>query len=395
MRTATISALLCLVTTATAIPLASCDSDLMLADSATWEGKLIMELWIADDNVEAGRHLGIRAEVENSSGEPADYTVWNTGDPPIYIQVIPPSGEAIPLMSGTPHQTVLPDVTVGQLEAGRKMVRKVKWDVPADAINGTYELQARFYPGDQSALPEVEPMLVRQEIEVFDGADVLGRDELEDKVQELESVRLWLRAHTGTAVARQNKGAYTVNMQGEWESADEQTYNHALEAALPAQWRLTDTSPRQWKVSYDSNFGFPPSEIVVLLDAQSGEVISTTPDLASELKGGVIATFEVQQSTFRLFSTDPDTISDLYKLLDNQSQAGIPNGPLLPGPGPGLHNAPWSWHLDPAATTMAEFTIEVCDGTPEFVEKELSYWLESVGQYCPWNARLADIEDYR
>ena len=30
-----------------------------------------------------------------------------------------------------------------------------------------------------------------------------------------------------------------------------------------------------------------------------------------------------------------------------------------------------------------------------FVEEELDYFVETVGQYCPWRARLVAVEDYR
>jgi hypothetical protein len=44
---------------------------------------------------------------------------------------------------------------------------------------------------------------------------------------------------------------------------------------------------------------------------------------------------------------------------------------------------------------MAEATIEVCDGLPSFVEEDLAEWLASVGQYCPWSARLVSLDDFR
>ena len=44
---------------------------------------------------------------------------------------------------------------------------------------------------------------------------------------------------------------------------------------------------------------------------------------------------------------------------------------------------------------MAEATIEVCSGLPSFVEENLAEWLSSVGQYCPWGARLVTLDDFR
>jgi hypothetical protein len=116
--------------------------------------------------------------------------------------------------------------------------------------------------------------------------------------------------------------------------------------------------------------------------------------LPPELAGGVRATFDVEGETFRLWTTNPLTIQGLFDLQAGTSRASIPNGPLLAGPGRGDHNLPWSWHLDPEDTEMAENTVEVCSGRPSFVEEELQAWLE-LGRYCPWSAELTELEDFR
>jgi hypothetical protein len=113
---------------------------------------------------------------------------------------------------------------------------------------------------------------------------------------------------------------------------------------------------------------------------------------------GVIAIFDVHGEQFRVWTTNEDTINDLYALQAGESDANIPNGPIAHGNGPeGAEpvNVPWSWHYDPELVEMAEVTIEVCDGTPSFVEANVDYFVEDVGQYCPWNAELVEIIDYR
>ena len=60
----------------------------------------------------------------------------------------------------------------------------------------------------------------------------------------------------------------------------------------------------------------------------------------------------------------------------------FPAGPLLRGDGG--FNAPWSWHFDPDQVRMVEAAIEVCDGTPSYVETHLS----DFPTYCPWGARI-------
>jgi hypothetical protein len=54
--------------------------------------------------------------------------------------------------------------------------------------------------------------------------------------------------------------------------------------------------------------------------------------------------------------------------------------------GDGGHNAPWSWHFVPEDWRMVEISIELCDGTPELVEEDVDYWVDDVGQFCPWGS---------
>lgn len=116
---------------------------------------------------------------------------------------------------------------------------------------------------------------------------------------------------------------------------------------------------------------------------------------ADELAGGVLATFDVEGEQFRVWVKNEETIAQLLDLQAGASDASIPNGPLLAGSGQADHNDPWSWHLDPDLTSMAELTIEVCSGLPSFVEENLQEWLANVGQYCPWSAQLVRLEDFR
>lgn len=111
------------------------------------------------------------------------------------------------------------------------------------------------------------------------------------------------------------------------------------------------------------------------------------------LDEGVLATFDVNGQLFQLWSTNPDTIDQIMALEAGTSNANIPNGPILRGSGTANHNTPWSWHLDPEMTSMAEVTIEVCDGIPSFVEANLDYFVDQVGQYCPWGANLIHVQE--
>lgn len=89
---------------------------------------------------------------------------------------------------------------------------------------------------------------------------------------------------------------------------------------------------------------------------------------------------DVDGERFVLRSTDPDTILQL-RAVQRGERSGFPIGPLRRGDGG--FNAPWSWHLDPAETRVAEVAIEVCDGRPTYVEANLA----DFPSYCPWGAR--------
>ncbi len=121
----------------------------------------------------------------------------------------------------------------------------------------------------------------------------------------------------------------------------------------------------------------------------------TATPVADPLAGGVLATFDVVGEQFKVWVTNPVTVQQLLDLQAGQSQANIPNGRIFAGPGAGAHNVPYGWHLDPVEIEMAEMTIELCDGTPSFVEDELDYFVTTVQRYCPWSARLVAIEDHR
>ena len=111
------------------------------------------------------------------------------------------------------------------------------------------------------------------------------------------------------------------------------------------------------------------------------------------LEGGILATFDVQGERYSIFITNEGTIDQVFALARGQSEATIPTGKLLRGQV--VYNLPWHWHIDSEDIEMAENTIELCDGLPSLVESDIDYWVETVGRFCPWSARLVSIKDYR
>jgi hypothetical protein len=89
----------------------------------------------------------------------------------------------------------------------------------------------------------------------------------------------------------------------------------------------------------------------------------------------------VGSDRFVLRVTEAETIRLARERLAGRG-SGFPAGPLRRGDGG--FNAPWSWHLDPAETRIVEAAIEVCDGTPSYVEAHL----DDFPTYCPWGAAI-------
>lgn len=94
---------------------------------------------------------------------------------------------------------------------------------------------------------------------------------------------------------------------------------------------------------------------------------------------------EVSGDEFRVQVADPTEASALLQRLAS-GEIGVVSGELLPGDGG--FNQPWSWHLDPLTVHVPDASIELCDGRPSMVEDDLSYWLGTVGRFCPWGARV-------
>lgn len=113
------------------------------------------------------------------------------------------------------------------------------------------------------------------------------------------------------------------------------------------------------------------------------------------LEGGVLASFDVGDESFSVWVTNEETIDQLLALEEGESDETIPSGWIRRGPGQGDHNEPWSWHLDPEDISMAEVTIEFCDGTPSYLEENLLEVMGTAGRFCPWSAELTDLEDHR
>lgn len=91
---------------------------------------------------------------------------------------------------------------------------------------------------------------------------------------------------------------------------------------------------------------------------------------------------------YRIGLTDPADISIARQLLAGEEAPRIPNGLIVRG-GDGGVNPGYSWHIDPSSLEFADFTTEVCDGLPSYVEDG-----SLTGDYfCPWSAEVVAISN--
>jgi hypothetical protein len=123
--------------------------------------------------------------------------------------------------------------------------------------------------------------------------------------------------------------------------------------------------------------------LALLLASCGGDVASVRPTPAQEF------VIEVEGEHFRLRTSNPATAS----ALDARRRAGtlgVVAGRIVRGDGG--FNAPWSWHLDPLSIDVPQVSIELCDGRPSMVQADLDYWVDTVGMYCPWAARVYDAQ---
>jgi hypothetical protein len=99
---------------------------------------------------------------------------------------------------------------------------------------------------------------------------------------------------------------------------------------------------------------------------------------------GAVVTLRVADEVFRIWLGDTGTI-EAARRAQAGGPARIPSGRIVAGT---QVNTGWSWHLE--EVSFAEATIELCDGRPSDVERRSTTF--GGGRYCPWQARVIQID---
>ena len=109
---------------------------------------------------------------------------------------------------------------------------------------------------------------------------------------------------------------------------------------------------------------------------------ATDPSLPSDAP---LFEIEVSGEVFTVAVSTASQASDLRARLQTGTR-GVVMGSLAAGNGG--FNAPWPWHMTVQSVSTADFAIELCDGRPSMVSANLGYWINTVKQFCPWDAKV-------
>lgn len=260
------------------------------AAEETWEDSVRATLWVQNETVQPGGLLYARVEVENLTGEDVPYTLNWENDPPVYLSIRTPLGFAVQLSHpDEPERERLHRGAFETLGPGERVERTVLWDVAIPGVfagerytvpvpNGTYQVEAVFYPERQAlGLPDRPLLLVSHDVQVAGSRDVLHPYRAEEIVRALPEIQEWLALHHGEAVTKEENGAYfQMNDEGEWREVDRELYESARgrDVGGPAR-SLTEAG---WWMGFRMGFGPSPRQVMVLLDAETGEVLSVEYD---------------------------------------------------------------------------------------------------------------------
>ena len=92
--------------------------------------------------------------------------------------------------------------------------------------------------------------------------------------------------------------------------------------------------------------------------------------------------------TFVAATSDPDVLEILEAQLNKSPEA---RNRFIAGPiarGDAGYNEGHPWHFVEGEWSLVKTAVEVCDGAPSYVDSHVDYFVDEVGQYCPWSSRV-------
>ena len=120
---------------------------------------------------------------------------------------------------------------------------------------------------------------------------------------------------------------------------------------------------------------------IALLSACGSDAMGPAPGIAT-------FTVEVGSERFAVRVHDQATFDKLNARMQSGT-VGVILGRVAPGDGG--FNGPWLWHLVPGTIEVVDAAIELCDGTPSYLEAHRDEWIRTVHNYCPWGAKVNGV----
>jgi hypothetical protein len=143
------------------------------------------------------------------------------------------------------------------------------------------------------------------------------------------------------------------------------------------------------------------SEVLELTDERPCSGASCEPEppieepvidpACAERSGGALVTFDVHGETLRVWSTNADFIARATQLLGNEDFHPTPLFERVIAGYDACTGRRWS--VDPERMSFADFTTEVCDAVPSYIDANLAGWVSAPGNYCPWGPRVVAVEE--
>lgn len=121
-----------------------------------------------------------------------------------------------------------------------------------------------------------------------------------------------------------------------------------------------------------------------------GECGDSTAAGCATRGGGAFVTLEACEQTVKLWITNEVFVTQADALLHGATLEGRPVLALQAGTD---CDAQWTWHVDAGTATFASSPpVGTCEGCPRVVERELSYYVNDVGLWCPAAASVVSVD---
>jgi hypothetical protein len=234
-----------------------------------------------------GDTVFITVRVENLTETPIEYTLWNIGDPVIYVfleNTLYSSGHKL-YEKDYQVKEINPLVTGDILQGKQSITRQVVWDQqihtypdPIQAPTGSYSIRCEFFSGPYS--PDNEPTKLSASVEnqIQKAWDIIKPEKAVEIARNLPEVASWYTEHSGSNLVKYEKGQYYLYFFSEWQkvtpdfAADGMTLEEIKQSYEPSNNVLMVNN--NWEVHFFTKFGPIPNEMIVKIEPTIGKVLS-------------------------------------------------------------------------------------------------------------------------